>query len=709
MDDVHLSHGTMPPLLGPTGVLTSRFLAPAFAAAVLFGCGGPDPPRPTILPPPPPSPPGVPQNLMVTDRGDDFIRWQWDRVSGAAGYQVQVSVGDDDFDPPDEEAVLPANETAAEFRDPELAPGTVVHLRVRAFAGSAGSPVYGPFSPAVPGMTSGAPPSSAATDRMAVEAFFHATGGPDWSDNTAWLSSAPLSEWLGVWTDADGRVTALILDDNGLRGTIPPELGQLTELRRLILGEVESDVTPLPSPFPRPPIPKNRLDGTIPPALGELTNLEVLDLSSTGVSGTIPVELGQVASLVRLDLAHNALSGPIPAELGGAANLVELHLGHNRLSGPIPAELGQLIALEYLGLGGNELSGSIPPELGRLKDLRSLHLQGNPLMSGPIPLELTDLTPDWFGLSLPDNVCVPWGAPFDLWVDRFRILGEVRCPGARPAALRVEDRAVLEAFYRTTNGDHWRANSGWLSSTPGEPWHGVYTDVHGNVVGVRLSNNRLAGRIPAEVGSLTKLTVLELPGNSLNGSIPMELGQLANLEALDLGENHLSGAIPPELGGLTNLTQLGLGRNRLTGSIPMELGQLARLDELDLRENQLSGAIPPELGQLVSLEALRLEGNQLSGAIPSELGLLMNLENLHLAANRLSGQIPSALGALTRLRRLTLHDNPALTGPLPDTFLSLDLWGELTINNTGLCVPATPAFDSWLARTNHAGITRCPP
>ena len=238
MEDGHSLRGTMARLRGPARVATSRVLALLFAAAVPFGCGGPDAPRPITLPSPaPPSPPGVPLNLRVTEGEDSFIRWQWDPVSGAAGYQVEVSVGDDDFDPPDEQAVLPASQTAAEFGDPELAPGTVVHLRVRAFAGSAGSPVYGPFSPTVPGLVAGSP----ATDRMALEAFFAATGGPDWDDNTGWLTLAPLGAWHGVESDADGRVTALRLVDNDLDGTIPPELGRLTNLVELRLGADYAD------------------------------------------------------------------------------------------------------------------------------------------------------------------------------------------------------------------------------------------------------------------------------------------------------------------------------------------------------------------------------------------------------------------------------------------------------------------------------------
>ena len=45
-----------------------------------------------------------------------------------------------------------------------------------------------------------------------------------------WLSGEPLSEWYGVTTDTNGRVTILSLSANGLTGTIGAELGVLTHL-----------------------------------------------------------------------------------------------------------------------------------------------------------------------------------------------------------------------------------------------------------------------------------------------------------------------------------------------------------------------------------------------------------------------------------------------------------------------------------------------
>ena len=63
------------------------------------------------------------------------------------------------------------------------------------------------------------------SDRDILEAFYHATGGSEWTNSDGWLTERPLSEWHGAEVDTQGRVTGLYLGSNGLRGSIPPELG----------------------------------------------------------------------------------------------------------------------------------------------------------------------------------------------------------------------------------------------------------------------------------------------------------------------------------------------------------------------------------------------------------------------------------------------------------------------------------------------------
>ena len=110
------------------------------------------------------------------------------------------------------------------------------------------------------------------------------------------------------------------------------------------------------------------------------------------------------------------------------------------------------------------------------------------------------------------------------------------------------DREALVALYDATDGPNWSNDTNWLSDRPIGEWHGVTTDRSGRVTEIDLSENRLSGTIPSELGRLANLQVLDLRINRLRGEIPSELGDLANLTNLGLSFNRLSGEIPPELG-----------------------------------------------------------------------------------------------------------------------------------------------------------------
>ena len=165
-----------------------------------------------------------------------------------------------------------------------------------------------------------------------------------------------------------------VLNYKTATGVLTPELGRLTELRKLDLSnDVEHRIS--------------QVSGDIPRELGDLAKLEVLNLQEIYLSGRIPAELGNLGNLRVLFLGGNDLSGPIPGELGALKNLGELSLNDNNLNGGIPPELGGLTVLESLDLSNNLLTGSIPPELGGLTGLESLDLSNNRL-TGSIPPEL---------------------------------------------------------------------------------------------------------------------------------------------------------------------------------------------------------------------------------------------------------------------------------------------------------------------------------
>ena len=208
-----------------------------------------------------------------------------------------------------------------------------------------------------------------------------------------WAANVNINSWYGIAVSG-GRVQWIDLSSSNLGGSIPPELGDLTELRYLELYD-------------------NWLSGRIPPELGDLENLIELRLDYNGLTGAIPSELSGMSNLQYLYLDSNGLTGPIPSELSGMTELRELRLHRNRLSGAIPPGMGGLRELEELYLGRNRLGGAIPVGLSYLENLKKLHLQCNEL-TGVIPnrFALIDsvLTEIWLhGNPMDSPVVIPTG------------------------------------------------------------------------------------------------------------------------------------------------------------------------------------------------------------------------------------------------------------------------------------------------------------
>ena len=207
----------------------------------------------------------------------------------------------------------------------------------------------------------------------ALHALYNATDGANWTNSGNWLSDAPLSDWHGIKTDDDGRITEIYLIGNNLSGQIPAALGKLSHLEGLYLA-------------------RNDLSGSIPTELGDLISLRTLMLFDNELTGTIPHQLGNLGYLEEIQLGRNQLSGRIPTQLGNLENLRRLHLTVNDLSGSIPASLGNLTNLRQLSIAANDLTGSIPAEIADLTELTHIYLWGNDLFASSFISNLDNLT-----------------------------------------------------------------------------------------------------------------------------------------------------------------------------------------------------------------------------------------------------------------------------------------------------------------------------
>ena len=181
--------------------------------------------------------------------------------------------------------------------------------------------------------------------------------------------------------------------------------------------------------------------------------------------------------------------------------VVGLTLHECGLNGELPAEIGQLTQLRNLNLSGNRLTGTIPDKIGNLTNLEAPR-------SNHVPSEVISYT----------------------YTEEYE---DCDSKGENCDTYETEYAAERLVYYHSLMFD--LSDNRLTGSIPPEI---------GNLKGLRnmhLSRNRLTGAIPPEIGNLTNLATLDLDGNQLTGTIPDEIGDLENLDTLNLSDNHLHG------------------------------------------------------------------------------------------------------------------------------------------------------------------------
>ena len=540
------------------------------------------------------------------------------------------------------------------------------------------------------------------SDRDALIAFYHATGGASWKNSGGWLGDGSLSSWYGVITDANGRVTSLALPDNGLTGTLPRELGDLSNLGTIYLYRNAGLAGPLPPEMMRlTGLGRLYTFGTglcLPPAL---TSWHAAIGTKNAISACDPTG-------VLVEARDAALAAFVDAEAAWAeaeAALSEATVAFEVTMAAAAATQEAVdfkLAAEAAGQVDEAAAQAAVASEAAARAMAHAAMAAEAAGRGAAAAERaaaagvgTGGGSEQVAALVAESAAAARAA--QAAADAADTAAGTAAETAEAAALAAEaaahyaatavtdsgassDRAALVAFYHATGGASWKNNGGWLSDGPLSSWYGVSTDdANGRVTSLSLINNGLIGTLPPALGRLSRLVWLRLFDNQLTGAIPSELGNLSRLTYLELFGNQLTGAIPSALDNLSNLEHLNLARNQLTGAIPSELGNLSRLKYLDLFDNQLTGAIPSALDNLSNLEHLNLARNQLTGAIPSELGNLSRLVWLRLVDNQLTGAIPSELGNLSRLKYLDLFDNQ-LTGAIPSELGNLSNLEHLVLS-----------------------------
>lgn len=150
------------------------------------------------------------------------------------------------------------------------------------------------------------------------------------------------------------NVVGIDWKSQGLSGSLPTEIGELSHLERFQLGN-------------------NDLRGTLPSTFERLFMLEHLELNRNELSGSFPEDIfANMRSLKRLLLQSNHFTGTLPTSLCNLESLHSLDLFDNPISGSLPDCLADLTLLETLQIHDMLLTGSLPPMLCNESDCDSI-------------------------------------------------------------------------------------------------------------------------------------------------------------------------------------------------------------------------------------------------------------------------------------------------------------------------------------------------
>ncbi|KAL1181111.1 hypothetical protein V6Z11_A02G026100 [Gossypium hirsutum] len=326
-----------------------------------------------------------------------------------------------------------------------------------------------------------------------------------------------------------------------------------------------------------------------------------LDLSNNHIHGFVPNWLWK-SNLSWADLSFYMIDFPkqlllndantFPIDLNFSFSLLrKLYLESCNISS-FPEFLKSQENLEYLKLSNNKISGAIPNWVWK-KSLRYLLLANNHLST------LDQLLPNQSSISSQDSL-------------------------------------YFVASYNNLSGPipNWLCNMSQLDSFDA-------------------SYNNFNGPIPNCLGNMSALSWLGLQRNNFSGMLPKFL-KATQLQFLKVSENRLVGKLPRSLAKCTQLMVLDVGSNMINDTFPFWLEKLTYLMVLILRENRFYGQIKHLKHKSVfpTLDALDIASNQFSGELSIDFLHATQLRSLKIGGNKLERKLSRSLANCTALEKL---------------------------------------------------------
>lgn len=191
-------------------------------------------------------------------------------------------------------------------------------------------------------------PGCNVNDSLALVEFYWSTNGPNWTNNTNWLSG-PVNTWYGVHASPDTvlgapwRVVEIFLNSNNLTGTISPLLCNLSSLWGLLLMN-------------------NNTTGTIPACILNLGQLHEVYLSNNHLSGQLPSF--SHCPLYDLRINNNEFQGDVPDSLVNHYAFGTFFINNNYLS-YLPPKDTFIVAGQTYNISSNKFTfKDVLPYLG---------------------------------------------------------------------------------------------------------------------------------------------------------------------------------------------------------------------------------------------------------------------------------------------------------------------------------------------------------
>ncbi|PWA35051.1 leucine-rich repeat protein [Artemisia annua] len=456
--------------------------------------------------------------------------------------------------------------------------------------------------------------------------------------------------------------------------------------------------------------------GVIPPQIGNLSNLKVLDLGSGPYSYTTLMSddiswISGLSLLKYLDLSHvdlskaqnrdmvfylmpslemlslsgcgltNAYFGTLSNSSTTLANVKHLDLGGNHFKGQFPAFFQNMTSLEFLDLSYFNFSLSRNsrnflstvcsfPEL-RLSNcgLQSMHLSFDHLNSTTISIiQHLDLSQNLIEGRFPSALT---NMSSLLSVDLSSNMLNSSVP-IMPKLLRLD--------LSWNNFEHIEDVGIWRQC------HLKELTVSDNYFRIEMTDS------PENVSECSQYAFKRLHlDRSLKGAFHADsLGRMTNLRGLSLSGNNLTGPFPESLGRLRLLEELDLSNNQLTGSIPESIGQLTKLRYIDIYKNSIEGVITEaHFAKLSMMKYLFITSNsKLTVNVSREWKPPFQLIEADLSSIKILNGFPQWLRTQKKLKVLSLS-NVSITGPLPTWLRKMPVTGLLDLSHNKLTGPLT--------------------